>query len=263
MGAERFIIIFIPFSNNTFFITSYFIFKTSLLLALLEELNVQPSTDLQVKGSLFYVPQEPWIFTASIRQNILFGKPYEEEKFKRIIHTCCLEADLELFPDGEHTIVGEKGINLSGGQRARINLARALYSDAQIYLFDDPLSAVDASVARNIYDNCINGHLADKIRILVTHQVHFLSNANQIIYLSGGQMKFKGPYADLLKLDDSHIASDLENKSSIQKKGDQALEFDRQTSVTKSIQSYKSLSTQASVSEAESVRDDSNKTKND
>jgi ABC-type sugar transport system ATPase subunit len=109
----------------------------------------------------------------------------------------CSKKDLKMFPESEHTIVGEKGINLSGGQRARVNLARALYSDAQIYLFDDPLSAVDASVAKKIYDNCINSYLSNKIRILVTHQVHFLSSANQIIYLEDGEIQFKGTFNEL------------------------------------------------------------------
>ncbi len=225
--------------------------KTSLLLALLEELNVKSSSDLQVKGSVFYVPQEPWIFTASIRQNILFGKAFDEAKFKRVITACCLEPDLELFPDNELSIVGEKGINLSGGQRARVNLARALYSDAQIYLFDDPLSAVDASVARKIYDNCINGYLSDKIRILVTHQVHYLSTANQIIYLSSGQIKFEGMYADLLNSEDSDFDANSMSKNDVDENN-----VGQQVSVSKSVYSHSkslSLSTHTSVNEADSV----------
>jgi ATP-binding cassette subfamily C (CFTR/MRP) protein 4 len=186
--------------------------KTSLLLAILEELHLN-SGELDVQGSVFYVPQEPWIFTASIRQNILFGKLYEDAKFKRVVKACCLEQDLRMFQEAEHTIVGEKGINLSGGQRARINLARALYSDAQIYLFDDPLSAVDASVAKKIYDTCINGYLADKIRILVTHQVHFLAaTADRIVYMDEGAIKFTGSFAELaankeINLNNLHTAS--------------------------------------------------------
>jgi ATP-binding cassette subfamily C (CFTR/MRP) protein 4 len=100
------------------------------------------------------VCQEPWIFTSSIRQNILFGKPYNEKKFQEIIQVCCLEQDLKLLPNQEDTLVGEKGINLSGGQRARIGIARALYSEAQVYLFDDPLSAVDANVGKNLFEKC-------------------------------------------------------------------------------------------------------------
>ncbi len=112
-----------------------------------------------------------------------------------------------MFSEAEHTIVGEKGINLSGGQRARINLARALYSDAQIYLFDDPLSAVDASVAKKIYENCLNTYLSNRIRILVTHQVHFLSSANQIIYLQDGAIQFKGTFAELSARKEINLAA--------------------------------------------------------
>ena len=110
------------------------------------------SGSLKVDGSVFYVPQEPWIFTASVRQNIIFGKPFIKEKFHRVIKACSLEQDLKSLPDGEKTQIGEKGINLSGGQRARIGLARAIYSEAQIYLLDDPLSAVDANVAKHLFN---------------------------------------------------------------------------------------------------------------
>lgn len=105
-----------------------------------------------VDGSVFYVQQEPWVFSASLRQNIIFDKPYIKEKFNKVIKACSLETDLKLMSDGEKTIIGEKGINLSGGQRARVGLARALYSDAQIFLLDDPLSAVDANVAKYLFN---------------------------------------------------------------------------------------------------------------
>ncbi len=104
--------------------------------------------DMRVDGSVFYVQQEPWVFSASLRQNITFGKPYIKDKFNAVIKACALDQDLKAMDKGEKTIIGEKGINLSGGQRARVGLARALYSDAQIYLLDDPLSAVDANVAK-------------------------------------------------------------------------------------------------------------------
>lgn len=126
-----------------------------------------------VSGKVFYVSQQPWVFTSSIRQNIIFGQEYNKEKFDKVVEACSLKKDLELLPLGESTLVGEKGINLSGGQRARICMfvnfihsiifcfnfrayifyifrARALYSDADIYLFDDTLSAVDGTVAKNI-----------------------------------------------------------------------------------------------------------------
>nr|UOU03342.1 ATP-binding cassette subfamily C4-4-1 [Brachionus rubens] len=166
--------------------------KSSLISSLLDELQ-------KMSGSLFYVPQEPWIFTASLKQNILFGKPYDKKKFDEIIKVCCLDEDLKTLSNGENTIIGEKGINLSGGQRARVSVARALYSDSQIYLFDDPLSAVDFNVAKKLYENCINKYLKSKIKILVTHQVHHLaSNANEILYLEDGEIKFRGSYSELI-----------------------------------------------------------------
>ncbi|CAF0703150.1 unnamed protein product [Brachionus calyciflorus] len=172
--------------------------KSSLLLSLLDELQ-KVSGEIDIQGSLFYVPQEPWIFTASLKQNIVFGKPYDKKKFDQIIKVCCLDEDLKNLSNGENTLIGEKGINLSGGQRARVSVARALYSDAQIYLFDDPLSAVDFNVARKLYEDCINKYLKSKIRILVTHQVHHLaSNVSEILYLVDGEIKFRGNFTDLI-----------------------------------------------------------------
>ncbi len=131
--------------------------KSSLLMALLGEM---PSIrgDVEMSGSVFYVSQEPWIFSSTIAKNILFGKQYDKEKFDRIIELCALKEDLESLADAEQTFVGDKGVNLSGGQRARISLARALYSDADIYLLDDPLSAVDIKVGQHIFDKYLNFH---------------------------------------------------------------------------------------------------------
>ncbi len=126
--------------------------KTSLLMALLGEMPNVKSGSIEMNGSIFYVSQEPWMFSATVEQNILFGKDYKKDKFDEIINVCSLTEDLEMLSNGKDTFIGEKGVNLSGGQRARISLARALYSDADIYLLDDPLSAVDASVARHLYN---------------------------------------------------------------------------------------------------------------
>ena len=147
--------------------------KSSLLMALLEEMHIVRGK-VNVRGNVFYVPQEPWIFTGSIRQNILFGKEYNKQKFREVIKIACLEPDLRSFEQREKTLIGEKGINLSGGQRARISVARALYSDADIYLFDDPLSAVDANVAKSIFDKYSLLSHSIIINILDEHNV-FLS----------------------------------------------------------------------------------------
>ena len=108
---------------------------------------------------------------------------YDVKRYKKVVKACALEKDFTLFPNGDATAVGERGVSLSGGQKARVNLARALYVDADIYLMDDPLSAVDTHVGRHLFDKAINGFLRDKIRILVTHQLQYLKDVDQIIIL--------------------------------------------------------------------------------
>ncbi len=125
--------------------------KSSLLMALLNEMPNVTSGSIDINGSVFYVSQEPWIFSATIKENILFGKEWAKDKFNAIVNACSLSEDLKVLANGKDTLIGEKGVNLSGGQRARISLARALYSDADIYLLDDPLCAVDANVAKHLY----------------------------------------------------------------------------------------------------------------
>ena len=139
----------------------------------------------ETNGRLAVATQLPWIFSGSVLDNILCGLDYNEKRYFQVVEASALKPDFMLFPNGDHTLVGEKGISLSGGQKARINLARCLYVDADIYLFDDPLSAVDPNVGRHIYDKAINGFLRDKIRVLVTHQVQLLSETNQVIHLEG------------------------------------------------------------------------------
>ncbi|XP_017460876.1 PREDICTED: multidrug resistance-associated protein 4-like, partial [Rhagoletis zephyria] len=161
--------------------------KSSLLMTLLKELPLQSGT-VSVDGSLAYASQEAWSFNDSIRNNILFGAPYEPERYRRVIEVCALKRDLQLLPRADQTLVGEKGVQLSGGQKARVNLARAVYRDADILLLDDPLSAVDATVAEHIFEQCIVGYLANKIRILVTHQLQFVEKATKILVLKEGSI---------------------------------------------------------------------------
>ncbi|XP_052827296.1 ATP-binding cassette sub-family C member 4 isoform X1 [Octopus bimaculoides] len=172
--------------------------KSSLLMCILHELPVL-SGKLTVNGTVGYVAQKPWVFSASLRQNIVFGKKYEEKRYKGILKACALEKDLSILPNGDFTLVGERGITLSGGQRARVSLARALYMDADIYILDDPLSAVDTNVGRHIFNNCINGYLKDKPRILVTHQLQFLPDADHIIILDQGKLVGEGSFDKLLE----------------------------------------------------------------
>ncbi|RZB39259.1 ABC tran domain containing protein, partial [Asbolus verrucosus] len=161
--------------------------KSCLLQLILKEIEPMKGT-LEVEGSLSYASQEAWIFSASVRQNILFGQDLDEEKYQKVIGVCALEHDLSLFPHGDRTLVGERGVMLSGGQKARIGLARAVYRDADFYLLDDPLSAVDVYVANKIFNECILGYLGSKCVVLVTHQIQFLQNVKKIYTLEKGKI---------------------------------------------------------------------------
>ncbi|CAK6978679.1 ATP-binding cassette sub-family C member 4-like isoform X1 [Scomber scombrus] len=170
--------------------------KSSLLSSILGELPTDKGS-LKVKGQLTYAAQQPWVFPGTIRSNILFGKEMNPQKYERVIRACALKRDLELLPDGDVTVIGDRGATLSGGQKARVNLARAVYQDADIYLLDDPLSAVDAEVGRHLFEQCICGLLKNKPRILVTHQLQYLNAADQIVVLKEGHMVAKGTYTEL------------------------------------------------------------------
>ncbi|XP_055867950.1 ATP-binding cassette sub-family C member 4-like isoform X5 [Biomphalaria glabrata] len=170
--------------------------KSSLLMSILGELPAQTGS-VKVSGKVSYVSQQPWIFSGSVRQNIVFGGVFDKAKYDRIIKVCALTRDLEIMPNGDTTLIGDRGVSLSGGQRARVSLARALYMDADIYLLDDPLSAVDAAVGRHIFEKCIVGYLKKKPRILVTHQVQFLPVADTIYILKEGKINIKGSFDEL------------------------------------------------------------------
>ncbi|XP_009304647.1 ATP-binding cassette sub-family C member 3 isoform X2 [Danio rerio] len=174
--------------------------KTSLISALLGEME-KLDGQISIRGSVAYVPQQAWIQNATLRDNILFGRPYVEQKYRCVLEACALTPDLEVLPGGDLTEIGEKGINLSGGQRQRVSLARALYSEADVYLLDDPLSAVDAHVAKHIFDHVIGpeGALKGKTRILVTHGISFLPQVNNILVLVDGRVSEMGSYQDLLR----------------------------------------------------------------
>ncbi|KAK3724345.1 hypothetical protein QZH41_010856, partial [Actinostola sp. cb2023] len=172
--------------------------KSTLLSALLGEAEKVKGT-VYVKGSVAYVPQQAWIQNATLRDNIVFSRTFDRKRFKKTIENCALKTDLLLLPAGEMTEIGEKGINLSGGQKQRVNLARAVYFNADVYLLDDPLSAVDSRVGKHIFDKVIGprGVLQSKTRILVTHAVHLLPEVDQIVVLQGGRISEVGTYDEL------------------------------------------------------------------
>ncbi|XP_035673618.1 multidrug resistance-associated protein 4-like isoform X1 [Branchiostoma floridae] len=172
--------------------------KSSLLSAILGELP-PVSGRISVRGRVAYTSQQPWVFSGTVRQNILFGATWDADRYKDVLNVTALSKDIESFPHGDRTLVGDRGITLSGGQKARIGLARALYRDADIYLLDDPLSAVDAKVGRHIFDRCILGALKSRICVLVTHQLQYLQQADQILVLKKGQQAAIGTYSELLQ----------------------------------------------------------------
>ncbi|KAI9500352.1 P-loop containing nucleoside triphosphate hydrolase protein, partial [Coemansia spiralis] len=136
-----------------------------------------------VVGSIAYMEQSPWIMNETVRANILFGRNYDKEYYDKVLYACALLGDIIIWKNGDQTIIGERGINISGGQRARLALARAIYSRADIYVLDDPLSAVDAHVKRHILDHVImdSGLLAGKLRVLSVHDKQLLPYFNQIL----------------------------------------------------------------------------------
>ncbi|XP_053069306.1 multidrug resistance-associated protein 1 isoform X4 [Acinonyx jubatus] len=176
--------------------------KSSLLSALLAEMD-KVEGHVSVKGSVAYVPQQAWIQNDSLRENILFGRPLQERYYKAVIEACALLPDLEILPSGDRTEIGEKGVNLSGGQKQRVSLARAVYCDSDIYLFDDPLSAVDAHVGKHIFENVVGpkGMLKNKTRLLVTHSISYLPQVDVIIVMTGGKISEMGSYQELLARD--------------------------------------------------------------
>ncbi|XP_026440508.1 ABC transporter C family member 10-like [Papaver somniferum] len=171
--------------------------KSTLLAALLGEIPKLEGT-VQVNGKIAYVSQMAWIQSGSIQANILFGSPMDKQRYQETIEKCSLVKDLDMLPFGDQTEIGERGINLSGGQKQRIQLARALYQDADIYLLDDPFSAVDAHTAINIFNEYIMGALSEKTVVLVTHQVDFLPSFDSILLMSGGQIQHAASYQILL-----------------------------------------------------------------
>ncbi|CAM8900430.1 unnamed protein product [Rhodiola kirilowii] len=173
--------------------------KSSLVSAMLGELPPLPSAIVVIRGTVAYVPQISWIFNATVRQNILFGSDYDAERYWKAIDVTSLMHDLELLPGHDLTEIGERGVNISGGQKQRVSMARAVYSNSDVYIFDDPLSALDAHVGRQVFNRCIKEELQGKTRVLVTNQLHFLPMVDRIIVMSDGIIKEDGTFEELSK----------------------------------------------------------------
>lgn len=188
--------------------------KSSFISALLGDME-KTSGDVYVLGSVAYVPQQPWIQNATLRDNILFGKPFDQARYEKVVEACALKPDIEMLPGKDLTEIGEKGINLSGGQKQRVSVARAVYQNCDVYLFDDPLSAVDAHVGKHILDNVLGPRslLKDKCRVLVTHSVKCLPQADKIVVMKDGKITETGSYSQL-KTDGQEFAQFLADYAS-------------------------------------------------
>ncbi|XP_045792714.1 ABC transporter C family member 8-like [Trifolium pratense] len=171
--------------------------KSSLLYAILGEILKTTGT-VNIGGTLAFVSQSSWIQSGTVQDNILFGKPMDKTRYEKAIKACDLDKDINDFSHGDLTEIGQRGINLSGGQKQRIQLARAVYNDADIYLLDDPFSAVDAHTASILFNDCVMTSLREKTVVLVTHQLEFLSEVDNILVMEGGKVIQSGSYENIL-----------------------------------------------------------------
>ncbi|KAM6952831.1 ATP-binding cassette sub-family C member 5 isoform 2-T2 [Lycodopsis pacificus] len=171
--------------------------KSSFLSALLGQMTLLEG-NVAVSGGFAYVAQQAWILNDSLKENILFGNEYDQDKYNAVLEACCLLPDLAELPYGDMTEIGERGANLSGGQRQRVSLARALYSERPILLLDDPLSAVDACVGSHIFHKAIRGAAKGKTVLFVTHQLQYLSDCDEVILMKDGQIAEHGTHAQLM-----------------------------------------------------------------
>lgn len=153
----------------------------------------------EVYGKISYASQMPWIFEGTVRQNIVFTEPYDDAKFRQVVRICCLDKDIEQMPHEDLTMIGEFGFNLSGGQRSRINLARAVYRIADIYIFDDPMASLDFKIGKYIVQQCIQEHLAGQSRIIVTNEVQYFKYAQHLVAMLDGRIEADGTFEEIQK----------------------------------------------------------------
>ncbi|KAF9558614.1 hypothetical protein EC968_006899 [Mortierella alpina] len=172
--------------------------KSSLLQAMIGNMTLA-SGNVKRGTTISYASQTPWIQNSSIRDNILFEMPFEKDRYWNVVKACCLEQDMASLPDRDLTEIGERGVNLSGGQKARLSLARSVYFDAGTVIMDDPLSAVDAHVGKRLWEDCILGKVLEgKTRVIATHLLHVLPDADYIICMNNGTIAEEGTFQDLM-----------------------------------------------------------------
>ena len=187
--------------------------KTSLLQALLGDIQTSEDTSISMPPSVSYAAQNPFILSSTVRENILFGHPYNKNRYDKVLHQCCLTTDLLQWPAGDETQIGERGVTMSGGQKTRVSVARAVYSNPDICFLDDPLSALDAGTSQILFDNLFenvndeNSLLNNSGIVLVTHAVHILKRVNKILVLDKGECIFYGTYDEMQSIDHPALIS--------------------------------------------------------
>ena len=178
--------------------------KTCLLNAILNNLDILNSSNsskIFINGSISYVPQTPWIINDTIKGNILFNKEYDEERYNHIIKMCQLEKDIISLTGGDFAEIGNKGVYLSGGQKIRISIARAVYANSDIYLFDDPLSSLDPSIRNNIFNKVIKEYLKSKTVLIATHALQYIPFMKHVIHMNNGEIDFIGTSQEAMRQD--------------------------------------------------------------
>ncbi|XP_077987408.1 ATP-binding cassette sub-family C member 5-like [Glandiceps talaboti] len=234
--------------------------KSSLISAILSQMRVVEG-EVAVDGSLAYVAQQAWVFNATLRDNILFDKAFDAEKYNSVVQAACLQQDIDMLPHGDTTEIGEKGINLSGGQKQRVSLARALYADCDIYLLDDPLSAVDTHVGQHIFQHYLKEALKEKTIVFVTHQLQYLNQCDKVILMKEGNIEEYGTHTELMT-DDKEYAGLIKTfhaeheKDEEEEEEKEAVEFQRQLSRQSSTISNGSKTSLRSEESEEAIIDD-------
>ena len=201
------------------------------------ENNIEDNPDsnnynkVYINGSIAYVCQTPFIQNNTLKNNILFFHEFNAEKYNKVLKISELLPDLEILKGGDMTEIGERGINLSGGQKARVSIARALYSDSDIYLLDDPISALDAHVGRNIINNVLCDYLKNKTRILVTHAIQYSDRADRIVYMKDGKIEWEGDFQSLEEQEfyKNMVIKKKEEEDNLQKKNSEEIDFNNKS----------------------------------
>jgi len=225
--------------------------KTSLISALAGDMR-KTSGSVTLGASRALCSQTPWIQNTTLRQNIIFGREFDSTFYERVIDACALRPDIDMLPSGDLTEIGEKGVTISGGQKQRLNIARAIYFNADIVLMDDPLSAVDAHVGQHILDHAICGLLRDKCRVLVTHQLHVLHRADRIVWMKDGSIHKIATFPELMN-DDLEFQKLMQSSSHKQAKTTEPKEVTAEAQ-NKAINPAKPSNTVALMQEEERAR---------